>query len=48
MSNYMKMGPVGGELSHADAQTDGRTDMKLIRAFRIFAPTPHRMKHAVY
>ena len=36
----MKIRPVGAELFH----TDGRTDMKLIVAFRNFANTPKQAK----
>jgi len=40
----MKIRPVGAELFHADrrtgGQTDGRTEMKLIVAFRNFANAP--------
>jgi hypothetical protein len=40
-SNFMKIRPVGTELSHADRITDGRTDMtKLIVSFRSFANAP--------
>jgi len=36
--NFTKIRPVGAELSPADGETDGRTDMtKLIVAFRNFA-----------
>jgi hypothetical protein len=36
-SNFMKISPVGNELLHAGARTDGRTDMtKLVVALRNF------------
>jgi hypothetical protein len=39
----MKIRPVGAELSHADRQTDGRTDLtQLIVAFRNFAKAPQK------
>jgi len=31
MSNFMKIRPVGAELSHADGRTDGRTDRQTER-----------------
>jgi hypothetical protein len=33
----MKIYPVGAELFHADGQTDGKTNKKLVGAFRNFA-----------
>jgi hypothetical protein len=38
----MKIRPVGIELFHAGGRTDGRTDMKLLDAFRNFAKTPKK------
>jgi hypothetical protein len=41
LSNFMKIRPVGVELFHADARTDGHTDMmSLIIAFRNFVKAP--------
>jgi len=37
ISNFMKIHPVGAELSHADGQTDTRT---LTVAFHVFANVP--------
>jgi len=37
MSNFMKIRPVGVDLFHADARTDGHTDItKLIIAVRTY------------
>jgi hypothetical protein len=38
--NSMKIRPVGAELFRADGRSDGRTDMKLIVAFRNFTNAP--------
>ena len=41
MSNFMKIRPMGAELSHEDGQTDMRTDTTtLVVAFRNFANAP--------
>ena len=40
-SNFMKIGPVRGELFYADEWADGQTDiMKLIVAFKNFSNAP--------
>jgi len=45
MSNFMKISPVGVELFHADARTDGHTSMtKLIIAFRNYVKAPKELR----
>jgi hypothetical protein len=47
MSSFIKIRPVGAELFHEDGQIDGRSDMKLIVAFRNFAKALKTADYAI-